>query len=70
MKSMLVRKKKRFPTVEILDVGFEITGAPVDVRLTEPVDAATDRACCSLLTVVDVVVVFRVDEEVRLTGGS
>jgi hypothetical protein len=60
-------KRKRYTTVEILDDILELTGAPVDVRLTEPVDAAVDKACCSLSTVV---VVFRVDEVVRFTGGS
>ncbi len=54
-------------TVEALDVVLELTGAPVDVRLTEPVDDAVEIACCSFSAVA---VVFRVDEVIRLTGGS
>ncbi len=49
----------------MLDVVLELTGTPVDVRLTEPVADIVDCTCCSLS-----VVVFRVDEVVRLTGGS
>lgn len=58
--------KVRHTTVETLDVILELTGAPVDVRLREPVDVAVDRTCGSL----SVVVVFLVDEVVRFTGGS
>ncbi len=58
--------EERHTPVESLDVILELTGAPVDVRLTEPVDDAVDSTCCPL----SVVVVFLVDEVVRLTGGS
>ncbi len=55
----------RQTTIEMLDVVLELTGTPVDVRLTEPIADIVDCTCCSL-SVVD----FRADEVVRLTGGS
>ena len=47
----------------MLDAVRELTDAPVAVRLTEPVDNIGGSFSA-------VVVVFRVDEVERLTGGS
>lgn len=47
----------------MLDAVRELTDAPVAVRLTEPVDNISGSFSA-------VVVVFRVDEVERLTGGS
>ena len=62
-KIALGKVKKEQTVAEVLDVIRELTSAPVAVRLTEPVG----NTCCSLSVVV---VVFRVDDIDRLTGGS
>ena len=71
---MNLTKKTRYTTVETLDVTLELTGTPVDVRLTEPVDAGCCCCCCycrlNFVVFYQLPLFFVLIELVRFIDGS